>query len=572
MKSKRALAMIMACLMSVSLLGGCGGAGAESSKASEGSKADSKPESSMGSESKADADSSASEESEEGKESEGGDSEFEYAEISVEVFDRGTDGGKTDPTDNNWTDWIQKKVLEDLNIGVTFVPVPRSEETAGLNNLLAAGTAPDICMTYDSGLITNLQLQGGLIDIAPYVDSLLPDYKELLGPDLALPGHDFIYRGLEKETGELFYLPQRRFNTAMRNIFIRKDWLDALGLPEPTTPETYFDALVAFKEQDPGGVGADKVVPFTLTADSRWTAGNIIESFIDPDLSEKDDWINSGVRSFTKPGYKEGVRFMNKMYNAGLVDREFPLYSNTDTMDSLVKSGVVGSLSANWDQIFRDETNLLTDLQKNVPEAEMIAIDPMVSSDGVTHKGAYDAIGIKYFIPVTSESPEAAMRYLNWLSLYENYYFLQWGPEGTVHEMVDGVPKLIGETGAWIQNSGQNLDYTLPVQNPAFSMDPIVNAKAIANGYSVDPAIIEEAYNVSMQNAKPGPVIPATINSEATYSQILVEKGDTLLIESITASEADFDKVWDDGLADWLASGGQEIIDERTEKYFDPAA
>ena len=35
--------------------------------------------------------------------------------ITVEVFDRGTDGGKSDPTNNGWTEWIKKKVLADEN-------------------------------------------------------------------------------------------------------------------------------------------------------------------------------------------------------------------------------------------------------------------------------------------------------------------------------------------------------------------------------------------------------------------------------------------------------------------------
>ncbi|MDR2418835.1 MAG: hypothetical protein LBD79_07250, partial [Treponema sp.] len=33
--------------------------------------------------------------------------------ISVEVFDRGTDGGKSNPTNNQWTKWIHDKLLKD---------------------------------------------------------------------------------------------------------------------------------------------------------------------------------------------------------------------------------------------------------------------------------------------------------------------------------------------------------------------------------------------------------------------------------------------------------------------------
>jgi putative aldouronate transport system substrate-binding protein len=65
--------------------------------------------------------------------------------ISVEIFDRGTDGGKTNPTDNQWTKWIHDKLLKDENIDATFVAVPRWSEDTALVNLFAAGSPPDVC-------------------------------------------------------------------------------------------------------------------------------------------------------------------------------------------------------------------------------------------------------------------------------------------------------------------------------------------------------------------------------------------------------------------------------------------
>ena len=35
----------------------------------------------------------------------------------------------------------------------------------------------------------------------------------------------------------------------------------------------------------------------------------------------------------------------------------------------------------------------------------------------------------------------------------------------------------------------------------------------------------------------------------------------------VEAAAADFDKVWDDAIADYLSSGGQAIMDERAEKW-----
>ena len=128
-------------------------------------------------------------------------------EIKVAVFDRGTDGGKTNPTGNNWTKWIQEKLLQDENIKVTFVSIPRWSETTALNNLMAAGTPPDVCVSYSSDLINNYRDLGGLLDLAPYIDTTLKDLKEFLGPDKALPGRELIRRNEDPATKKYFPYP-----------------------------------------------------------------------------------------------------------------------------------------------------------------------------------------------------------------------------------------------------------------------------------------------------------------------------------------------------------------------------
>ncbi|MDR3114231.1 MAG: extracellular solute-binding protein [Treponema sp.] len=494
----------------------------------------------------------------------------QLARITVEVFDRGTDGGKSDPTKNNWTDWIQQKVLEDENIEVTFVRVSRWEEIAALNNLMAAGNPPDVCLTYSAELVGNFRDLGGLYDMSPHIDTLLVDLKQFLGPDLAIPGRDFIQRNQDPTTGQVFSIPAKRMNTAQRNIFIRKDWLDKLGLPLPTTKEEFYNALAAFKEQDPGGVGKNRVIPFSMTTDVVWTGGNIIIPFMDPNISPKELWINTVIdRPFLVPGYKEGVRFLNKMYNDGLIDRDFPLYKSEEEMTNLLKSGMIGSICHNWDQIYRESAALLSDLQKNVPGADMVPVDCIESSDRITHKSAYDMAGLNYFIPASCKNPEAALRYINWLARFENYHFLQVGPESIVHDIVDGIPKIKNGEGLWIQNSAQNIDYTI-IMNGLDLGDPDLTARALANAYPWPADVIANAYTISMRNAKPGPIIPVTLSAAGPVTQTLVDKGNSLLIGAVTTSPGNFDKVWDEGIADWLASGAEAVRQERTEKYFQP--
>jgi len=491
--------------------------------------------------------------------------------ITVEVFDRGTDGGKSNPVNNEWTKWIREKLLKDENIEVTFVPVPRWEEVTALNNLMAAGTPPDVCVSYSNELVASYRDKGGLRDISQYIETTLGDLHEFLGPDKALPGRDFIRRYQDSQTGAIYSLPARRVNTANRSMFIRKDWLDKLGLPLPSTTEEFHRALLAFKENDPGGVGRNNIVPFITGSDVFWGIQTITYPFIDPDLSIRDRWVNIVVdRYIAMPGYKEGIRFINKMYNEGLIDRNFPLYKTEDEVFNVVKAGYAGSYSDNWDRIYRDSDHILEDLQKNVPGANMVPVNCMTDANGNLRRNIYDASGAIMFIPAACKNPEAALRYINWLSRFENYHFLQIGPEGIVHDIVDGLPKIKIAAGGWVQNSPQNIDYTLMI-NGLDMNDPELTIKAIANGYSWPAEIIENAYRIAMEGGRPDPVIPVTLSAASPYVQTLIDKGNYMLTESIKARTADFDRVWDTGIRDWLNSGAQEIINERKAKFIDPS-
>ena len=48
-------------------------------------------------------------------------------------------------------------------------------------------------------------------------------------------------------------------------LWLRKDWMDALGLEEPETMEDAIEIVRAFVEQDPGGNGAGNTIGLVLS-------------------------------------------------------------------------------------------------------------------------------------------------------------------------------------------------------------------------------------------------------------------------------------------------------------------
>lgn len=103
--------------------------------------------------------------------------------LKISVFDRGVTGQT--PVDNNyWTDWIQENFGNPRNINLQWVVIPRSEEVAKLNTLMASGEAADICFTYSEPVITNFVKQGGLVELTDLIDKHGPNIKAYLGEEL----------------------------------------------------------------------------------------------------------------------------------------------------------------------------------------------------------------------------------------------------------------------------------------------------------------------------------------------------------------------------------------------------
>ena len=565
---KRIIALALACCMTMSLVA-CGGSSeATSEPAAETKTETATAETETKTEEAAPAEDAAAADPTNGEVVDG--KFVETRKITVEVYDRGNDGG-SDPTNNMYTEYIKKGVLEDLNIEVEFVAVPRWTEVEQINNLLAAGDAPDVCYTYDYPTIQTYANMGGVIDLGQYVDT----YKDLLPNLWAWLGDTNIYWDRDPATGTIWALEGKLAVSNRINTFVRQDWLDKLGLQAPTTKAEFEAMLVAFRDNADTllGADADKMIPYSVSYDVGWRAATLIESFIDPNISDKEYYVNGfDDRKFTQNGTKEAVRLLNKWYNDGLMWDDFALYGSGDTTeDDMMKAGYVGAFTHNWDYPFRNgEDSINANLQRLVgEEAVYVAIDPFEDANGTHTKFVSGPIDRKVFFPATNEEPLASLMYLDWISAPEHIQYLQIGDEGVTHTVLeDGAIQTMAAEGDAIQNSGMNIDYTMTCNGLKLA-DADLTVKSRAYTYAgIDPAIVEEADKICNTDMKIGKnVNVGAIAAEEGMGPALSEKRDIAYDTAVIASVEEFDAVWDAAMADYLSSGGQAIMDERTEKW-----
>ncbi len=494
----------------------------------------------------------------------------ETRSITVEVYDRGNDGG-SDPTNNMYTEYIKKGMLEDHNVAVEFVAVPRWTEVEQINNLLAGKTAPDICVTYDYPTIQTYANMGGVLDLAPYIENNKADLPNLWD----WLGETNLYWDRDPATGTVWGIEAKLATSNRINTFVRQDWLDKLNMEAPTTRQEFEDMLHAFKDNAELllGADADKMVPYSVSYDVGWRAATLIESFIDPDISDKEYYVNGfDDRKLTQEGTKEAVRLLNKWYNEGLMWKDFALYGSGDTTeDDMLKAGYVGAFTHNWDYPFRNgEDSINASLQRIAGEdAQFVAIDCFEDKNGTHTKFVPGPIDRKIFFPSTNDEPLASMLYLDWISDPEHIEYLQIGDEGVTHNVLeDGAVETIAATGDAIQNSGMNIDYTITCNGLKLA-DEEKTIKSTAHSYAgIDPAVVENANAIAQTDMKVGKnVNVGTIESEEGMGPVLSEKRDIVYDTAMSASEADFDAVWDQALEDYMNAGGQAIMEERKEKW-----
>ncbi|WP_163193477.1 extracellular solute-binding protein [Clostridium thermarum] len=490
--------------------------------------------------------------------------------ITVEVYDRGNEGGSK-PEDNFFTNYIKEGMLRDHNVEVTFVPVPRWTEVEQINNLLAAGTAPDIAVTYSYPTVQTYAKMGGVLDLAPLIEK----YKDLLPNLTGLLTETNINYNKDPETGTIWAIEARLANQARTNVFVREDWLKKLNIPEPTTLEEFEAMLKAFKDNASLllGADADKMVPFSTSYDIGWRADHLLASFVPSTITEKEKYIYGfDDRKLLFPGIKEGVRKLNQWYNEGLIWKDFPMYPAGDkTEDNMMKAGYVGAFIHNWDYPYRDGENSINNSIKRVAgeDAAYIAISPFKNDAGKYAKFLPDPVDRKIFFPSTNKEPLASLLYLDWISKLENHMFLQIGEEGVNHEKTaDGAIKMLSATGDKIMNSPSNIDYTITLNGLDLG-DKELTLKSMALSYvGVDAKYIQKAYDASiLDGVFTEKVNAGAIQAEEGMGPALNEKRDTLLTQAVAAPANKFDSVFDSGLNDYLNSGGQAIIDERTAAY-----
>ena len=553
---KRLLATILTASLSAVTLLGCGatsdsGTATQDTKAQE-SSSEAKTDSGSGSEAVAESS---------GYQTTYGSKQFDNVTLTVEVFDRSNAPEGSTVVDNKWVDYINEN-MNKVGINIEFVAVPRSEEVEKVQTMMASGTGADIMLCYTTSVVEGFFNDGGTYDLAPYIDGegQAENLKKYIGEDCLN-----IARNSE---GNLWAVAARRASIAQDETFIRKDWLDKLGMDVPTTVEEFEAFAKACKDNNPDGL--DNVIA-TSFLDGKQLVAPMALAFCESVQDPKEWDIYGGNVStlvYGDPGMGEYYRFMNKLYNEGLMDNEYFIHDDFgQTTKEYIVSGrqATFEMDANY-QIDSSRGDLLINLKKNYPDADIVSIPPLKNvNDGVAYNAGYSMNGAFVFVPKTCENVEAAVTYLDWLATEEGGFVIYNGFEGEHYNMVDGVataidPEYNTSDRDWIRN-----DLFL-VGNTGYFFDIEDYAKTTAASYpGYEDHVIENFANATAGTIRYAPTFSGAIWTEKRPQIDLVV--DEYVVKLIADPVDKFYQNLSDFKAALKDAGIEEVIAERQEFY-----
>ncbi|MBE5961990.1 MAG: extracellular solute-binding protein [Lachnospiraceae bacterium] len=488
--------------------------------------------------------------------------------ITVPVYDRSKEGYPA-VDDNYWTKWVQSEFGDKYNIEVQYVAIPRSDVMTKYSLLIAAEQTPTILMEYDYPKVAQWANDGAMqvIDLDKFAQVAPTYYNKMV------ENNQLNYTDINGET--YFVLSERPYyNTGYTYAsFVRKDWLDAVGMEVPKSYEEYCKAIDAIK-----AAGLTDQAPCGLALPTAAYVANF--AFRDFPANEEEWAMHSslGTPSLSwEPTYKL-LKRQNAEYNKGYFSSEYDL----DADGSQMKTDFINGKTYSYGGYMSANVDWLTAFYEKNPDAELA----IASNYGGVEAGVVDQPTLRADNPfgmivgfsslATEDQLKAAWMYMEWMSQEDTLFTLENGIEGVTYTLDEkGLPVVNGDyRGEEMLNHNCNIDMTCIVHASKTIGTIEDSIAAIApQGLPQDftQALIDNYYELK-EIAEKGwaysdPVFAVAIDSESEYSATLLSLWKEYSVELTKCKPEEFDALYNDLSKKFLDAGYQEVIDERLEAY-----
>jgi putative aldouronate transport system substrate-binding protein len=440
----------------------------------------------------------------------------------------------------------QKYVNDSVNIDVHVVYPPSDGYQDKLNVMMSSGDDIDMVFTQDASWFINMVNQKAL--------QPLNDAIEASGPDLKKSVPQEAWDSVTVD-GNIYAVPAVNYILGNDLMYVRKDWLDNLGLQPPKTLDEYVNVMRQFAQNDPDGNGKDDTVGL-LMGENLIRSAPFFGSFGVPfnGASAVNQWVMRDgklVNATILPETKEALQFLADLYKEQLIDPEWALNKNNN-IEEKVASGKAGLFSATW---FDTRGPILTN-KTNDPKAEWIPLDYPVGQDGKSGVLASSMVMGYSIVPAKSKKANEVIKMFNFAN-GEGHEPIKLGlPEHNISKRENG--KLVMDFEEHNKHVYRNniLDYAAPWDQELDyqrldALGPEFKLKD--NVTRISSSLIQNEYN--------GPPTPSMGKNGVQLTKLMQETFTKIIMGTVPV------EAFDQYVLQWQSQGGESITAEVNENY-----
>ena len=287
-------------------------------------------------------------------------------------------------TDNAYTRYI-KSVINVQNVDV--FEANDSQYDTNVSMVISMGSLPDIMVVSSQDEVEQLVEAGLIEDLTESYNNCISDrirkMYESYGDSL---------KDMVTYDGKIMALPETNITDGPNLVWLRKDWMDKLGLSAPHTINDVVNIVKRFISEDPGNNGVDasgkpNTVGLAVDTDVTGECGYSSEFLLDIIFAcfgaYPKQWIMNDdgeiVYGSVTNEAKEALSYISSLYNQGVIDNDFLLRTSTNICE-LIENGLCGSFFGPW---WAPNNPLANAVSRN-PDADWQPYLIATDSDGTT--------------------------------------------------------------------------------------------------------------------------------------------------------------------------------------------
>lgn len=392
-------------------------------------------------------------------------------------------GAKDETTEFDWyinyswfqTKWgsdaVSKKITEETGCTVNFM-APNGNEVEKLKLLISSDSLPDLITVGWWESLADVMIEKDMVyALNELADEYEPAFWNWADPEI-VSWHS-------KENGNIygypnsFCLPEDYVNhkniSSNQTFLVRGDIYKALGNPDMTTPEGFYQAVKKAAELFPE-VDGEPLIPVGAHVfdDSGCDSfDQFLQNFLAVPYEKNGEYYDR----FTDPDYVEWLKMFRKLGAEGYLKSDMFIDQRTQ-MEEKIARGQYFCMLYQWKDM-EDQQKIL---HENHKERMYLAVegpknrrgdDPILTAPGVNG-------WTMTYVSKKCKEPEKAIKFLTYLMSEEGQRLTSLGIEGVTYEMKDGKAQWKPEAEELMETDRSAYDKKYGADNTYWMMQNII--------------------------------------------------------------------------------------------------